>query len=102
MTRDIPALLARLSKTCPASSMIFNATLINPDGPDAIAAIEELLARIEELEAEQQDEIVDAYCAGALAVHENWQEGCDPCFKEAAYDYFAALTPSNKDQDARP
>lgn len=43
-----------------------------------------------------------AYEAGAMDVHENWQEDRDPDFSEAASDYvasldFAALTPTQQD-----
>ena len=36
-----------------------------------------------------KDAIIAAYEAGALAVHENWQEDRDPDFTEAAHDYAA-------------
>ena len=34
--------------------------------------------------------LVDAYQAGALDVHQNWQADRDPCFAEAAHDYARA------------
>lgn len=35
--------------------------------------------------------IIAAYEAGALAVHENWQEDRDPDFTEAAHDYAVSI-----------
>lgn len=40
-------------------------------------------------EDDMKDAIIAAYEAGALAVHENWQEDRDPDFTEAAHDYAA-------------
>jgi hypothetical protein len=54
-------------------------------------AVLELIARVRALEEARRDEIVAAFEAGALAVHENYQPDTDPDFKEAAYDYAASL-----------
>lgn len=47
--------------------------------------------RAKTAEANIDEVIMAAYEAGAQAVHDNYQEDRDPCFREAARDYVSSL-----------
>jgi chromosome segregation ATPase len=55
--------------------------------------------RVAVVEAENtrlREAVVDAYIAGAMDVHHNWQADRAPDFSEAARDYAAALNPGEE------
>jgi hypothetical protein len=59
-------------------------------GSEWIAGLYLAMEAAREPEAGKLREALEhAYCAGAMDVHENWQEDRDPDFTEAAHDYAA-------------
>jgi hypothetical protein len=69
----------------------------NPEQSDNSAGAQQMTLEqlFEIIDDEAMDDlkamICEAYKAGALAVHDNWLEGSNPDFTEAAHDYAAHL-----------